>query len=239
MRILLVILMAGLTAGILLQAGRYSRSKALNRELEEQVARLQASANMAAKVDVPPLARPHEEQAELLRLRNQAAQLRSVSNELREARKQLDQLQAENHALKATGSSNLRTSEATSAPGARPRDSWQFSGYATPEACLESTLHAISKADYHAIMGSLTPEEAQRLQKEMGDRSPEEIGEKIRRDVARASSYQVLERKELSPNEAMLLVYAGGEEKVQRVLVQKIGQEWRFAGPAKQRGQRD
>jgi hypothetical protein len=175
----------------------------------------------------------------LVRLRNQAAQLRSVSNELHQARKKMDQLQAENHELKANDSSNLHTSAGTAPTGARPRDSWQFSGYATPEACLESTLHAISKGDYHAIMGSLTPEEAQRLQKEMGDRSPEEIGEKIRRDVAKASSYQVLERKELSPNEAMLLVYTGatGEEKVQRVLLQKIGQEWRFAGRADRRGQ--
>jgi cell division protein FtsB len=238
MRIFLVILVAGLTAGIVVQTGRYSRLRAHHRELEEQVARLQAGANEAANVDFPAPARaaPEEEQTELLRLRNQAAQLRSISNELHEARKRVDQLQAENHELKATGPSNPATSAGTSSAGARPRDSWQFSGYATPEACLESTLHAISKADYRAIMGSLTPEEAQRMQKEMGDRSPEEIGEKIRRDVAKATSYQVLERKELSPNEAMLLIYAGGEEKVQRVLLQKIGQEWRFAGPDR-RGQ--
>ena|SRR5258705_933424 len=239
MRILFTIVIAGLVAGIVIQTKRYSRLSADNRELERQVVQLQTGLNVATKADGPaPVDSPSEqEQTELLRLRNQAALLRSASNELREVRKQIDPLQAENRELKATGSSSVAGSADASSTGARPRESWQFSGYTTPEACLESTLYAISKADYNAIMGSLTPEEAQRLQKQMGDGSPEQIAEKIRRDVAKATSYQVLETRELSPNEAMLVIYAAGEEKAQRVLMQKIGQEWRFAGSADRRGQ--
>src|SRR6266850_2622196 len=99
MRALFIIVMVGLGAGVVIQTSRYSRLKPHNRALEQQVAELQAAMSVAAKVDVSAPVKPLEEQTELLRLRNQAAQLRSASNELREARKQMDHLQAENREL--------------------------------------------------------------------------------------------------------------------------------------------
>jgi len=226
-----------------IQTLRCSRLAAQNEKLAQQVAELHARiATLPTPTTGAPVdAMSDEERSELLRLRNQAAQLRSATNELQQARKQVDQLQVENQQLRSASLSGVATPAAGTASGMRQRESWQFLGYATPEACLESTLYAISKADYNTIMGSLTPQEAQRLQKEMdaANRSPEEVAEKIRRETAKTSSYQILERKDVSPNESMLLIYGSGEDKVQRVLLQKIGEEWRFAGSAERRGQRD
>src|SRR4030095_1203938 len=189
---------------------------AQNEKLAQQVAELHA--RIAALPDslaigAQPNAMSDEERSELLRLRNQAAQWRSATNELQQARKQVVQLQVDNEQLKTANSSRVVTSAAANAGGMRERDSWQFLVYATPEACLESVLYGISKADYNTIMGSLTPEEAQRLQKQFdaANKSPEEVAERIRRDVAKTTSYQVLERKDISPNESMLMIYGSGE----------------------------
>jgi hypothetical protein len=244
MRALIIVLIVALGGGAVIQTLRYSRLAAQNENLARQVAELHA--RIAALPDglaigAQPNAMSDEERSELLRLRNQAAQLRSATNELRQTRKQIDQLQVDNERLKTASSSGVAAPAAATAGGMRQRDSWQFLGYATPEACLESVLYGISKADYNTIMGSLTPKEAQRLQKQFdaANKSPEEVAENIRRDVAKTTSYQVLERKDISPNESMLLIYGSGEDKVQRVLLQKIGEEWKFAGSADRRGQRD
>jgi hypothetical protein len=240
MRALVTVLVIGLTAAVLFQTVRFSRLSEQNRQLQEEIAALRASASVPAETTAAAPANPlsDEERTELLRLRNQAAQLRSATNELQQARSQADRLREENRALNArvAASSAIGTAAAarSSAP-IHPRESWQFSGYATPEAALQSTLHAISTANYNGIMASLTPQEAQRLQREMdaGNKSPEEVAEKIRSEMAKATSYQVLESREVSPNQAVLLIYAGGEEKVQRVMLQKTGDEWKFAGAAK------
>jgi len=243
MRALIVVLVVGLAVGLTIQTLRHSRLAAQNEILARQVAELHARSGSVPTPTTGALANAmsDEERGELLRLRNQAAQLRSATNELQQARKQIDQLQADNEQLKTASSSRVGTSAAANAGGMRQREAWQFLGYATPEACLESVLYGISKADYNTIMGSLTPEEAQRLQKqfEAANKSPEEVAEKIRREMAKATSYQVLERRDVSPNESILLIYAGGEDKVQPVLLQKIGEEWKFGGSAKGRGQRD
>src|SRR5262245_39198908 len=234
MRTFIVILIVALAAGVAVQTLRCSRLADHNHQLQQQVAELRS--RVAAAPDTTTAAPANtlsdEERTELLRLRNQAAQLRAATNELQQMGRQFDQMRAENQDLRSrpAGPSNVGTAAAAPSTAAHPRESWQFSGYATPEAALQSTLFAISKADYNSIMTSLTPEEAQRMQKEMdaANKSPEEVAEKLRREVAKATSYQVLETKETSPTEATLLIYASGEEKVQRVLLQKIGADWKF-----------
>jgi Domain of unknown function (DUF4878) len=245
MRALVALLVIGLTAVAVFQTVRFSRLSEQSRQLQQEIADLRASA--AAPVETtaaaPADSLSDQERTELLRLRNQAAQLRTATNELQQARAQADRFRAENQELRSrpAAAAAVEARVAASSAPVHPRESWQFSGYATPEAALQSTLYAISKADYNTIMASLTPQEAQRLQREMdaGNKSPEEVAEKIRSEMAKATSYQVLESREVSPNQAVLLIYAGGEEKVQRVMLQKTGDEWKFAGSAGRRAQRE
>ena len=243
MRALVIIVILALAAGVAFQTVRLSRLAAQNQQLEAQIAELQArvAATPETTVGAPVNSVSDEERTELLRLRNQAAQLRNATNELQQVRRQFDQLRAENQELRSRPASSAPAPAAATASSApvHARESWQFLGYATPEAALQSTLYAISKADYNTIMASLTPQEAQRLQREMdaANRSPEEVAERIRRDVAKATSYQVLQQREISPTESVMVIYAGGEEKVQRVMMHKIGDEWKFGGAASRRVQ--
>jgi hypothetical protein len=94
----------------------------------------------------------------------------------------------------------------------------------------------MSQGDYQTFLASMSPEEAARMQKSFEGKTPEQIAEDGRRQTANAKSFQILGKQELSPDRVVLNVYvAGGEDRMQRVVMQKVGDEWKWAGNAGRR----
>jgi hypothetical protein len=232
MKLLIAVIIAALAAAVVTQTLRVSRLNAQNDALRQQLqtaeARAAEASNRPVQATVP--ATSEEDRSELLRLRNQAAQLKQATNELQKLRAQVQQLQAASQPAATAPAPNPNTPAAT---GPVPRESWAFAGYATPEATLQSAIFAMSQGDYQTFLGAMTPEEAARMQQSSQGKTPEQIAEEGRRETARIKSFQVLGREDLAPDRVMLQVYAdGGDSKVQRVMMQKIGEEWKWAGRA-------
>src|SRR5688500_16916417 len=139
MRALVTVLVIGLTAAVLFQTVRFSRLSEQNRQLQQEIADLRASSAAPPETTTAAPANPlsDEERTELLRLRNQAAQLRSATNELQQARAQADRLREENRALNArvADSSAIGTAAAALSSAPTPTSaSLQVYGVATHEA---------------------------------------------------------------------------------------------------------
>jgi hypothetical protein len=238
MKVLIAVLAMALAAGIVVQSMRVSKLKAQNEAQRQQVAALQAQADHLSSPASPPApAATDEDRSELLRLRNQAAQLKQVTNELQRLRMQVQQLQAANQHIRATPATPAPDTNAAAATGPVPRESWAFAGYATPEATLQSAVFAMSQGDYQTFLASMSPEEAARMQKSFEGKTPEQIAEEGRRETANARSFQILAKQELAPDRVVLNVFVAGEDRAQRIMMQKIGEEWKWAGNASRRQQ--
>jgi hypothetical protein len=229
MRALMVGIAIGLAAGLLFQELRYRDLKKLNQqlavnveELQKQLAAPEPAAASVAKTD-------NEEQFELLRLRNQAAQLRVATSEVRQLRAQLNQSRASAQARGAAPTS-AATAELVS------REAWGFAGYATPQAAFHSTMFAHSQGDHQTFLASLTGDLARDNQKELNNKTPEQFSENLRRETARFTGYRILEMEEVSPEETVLMIYYAGESDAEKVTMRKVGDEWRVAGPPTNKG---
>jgi hypothetical protein len=121
---------------------------------------------------------------------------------------------------------------ATAAAELVPREAWSFAGYATPEAAFQSTIFAHSQGDYNTFLASLTGDLARDNKEVLERKTPEEFAEYLRRETAKITSYRVLEREEISPEETVLVIYEAGISDMERVLMRKVGNEWKLAGPA-------
>jgi hypothetical protein len=232
MKLLIAVIIAALAAAVVTQTLRVSRLSAenetLRRELQAAQAQASETSNRPAQANVP--AASEEDRSELLRLRNQAAQLKQATNELQKLRTQVQQLQVASQQAPTAPAANPNS---PGVAGPVPRESWAFAGYATPEATLQSAIFAMSQGDYQTFLTAMTPEEAARMQQSSRGKTPEQVAEEGRRETARIKSFQVLGREELAPDRVMLQVYAdGGDNKVQRVMMQKVGDEWKWAGKA-------
>ena len=238
MKALITVPFVALTAGVIVQTMRVSTLNTQNAVLRQQLADLQAQVDHLSTAAAQPKAPSvsDEDRSELLRLRNQAAQLKQVTNELQRLRGQVQQLQAAHQQARAVAPPAADPNSAT-ATGSVPRESWSFVGYATPESALQSAIFAMSQGDYSTFLASMTPEEAARMQKTFEGKTPEQISEEGKRETARATSFQVLSKQELAPDRVMLNVFVAGEDRAQRLIMQKIGEEWKWAGNANRRQQ--
>ena len=231
-RALTIVIGFALAAGLVVQAIRYSGLKQVNQQLESKIAELQrqvAAREQPAAPATSPVIAEEGERIELLRLRNQAAQLRTATNELQQLRTKVSQLGASRQTAAASRASNGAAAEMVS------REALSFAGYATPDAALQSTLFAMTQGDHNAFLASLSPEEAQRVAKQSEGKTPEQMSEKWRRDTGEMTSYRILERDEVSSEEMVLVIYVAGEKKVVPMQMRKVGEEWKFAGVATDR----
>ena len=226
MRALTVGIVIGLTAGLLIQHLRSSNLRKMNQQLERNVAELQK--DMAAREPAPVASTEHAERLELLRLRNQAAQLRVATNELQQLRMQASQSRPSTQTTEGTPAS-------AGAGELVPREAWSFAGYATPEAAFQSMVFAMSQGDHTTYLASTTGEQAAQSRKKFEEKTPEEYGEHLRRETAKVTSYRILEKDEVSPDETVLVIYAAGAGGLLPFTMQKVGNEWKVAGPATDR----
>lgn len=225
MRAILAIGLVALAAGLAVQTLRLRQTIAKNQKLEGQIAELHSVGAAANASPGAANSSDGDDRTELLRLRNQVAQLRAATNELR--------------GLPA-GIQHSPVSPRATRPGAEfvPRESWTFAGYATPEAAFQSMFFAMGQRDYNAFIDSLSPEEADRAAEQFADKTPEQITEKWSRKtekIMKITGYRVLDRDEISPEEIVLVIYAGAEAGLLPMQMKKINDQWKFAGVATDR----
>ncbi len=183
---------------------------------------------------------------ELERLRAEAREVHKLRNEVSQLRsgvKEADQLRAENQRLRAAGrplqgapGTGVAAPSATaSQDGYYAKEHWAFTGYATPEAALQSVIWAMREGDTKTLLASLTPEEMERMQKEWGNKSEAQVSADTKRGTDKISGIRILESKTLSDDEVVLSVFAaGGEDKVQKISLKRYGAEWKMAGPKRE-----
>lgn len=165
---------------------------------------------------------------ELLRLRSEVGLLRRQTNELAKLREENRQLRA----TLAVGEALLSTNSPPMTPPENifPKESWAFAGYATPEAALQSFTWAMSTGDVRTFQASMSPDGQQQLAGKYEGKSDAEIAASMVSDMDKTSGYRILGKDVASESEVTLTIYIDGEATQARIKMQKIGNDWKFAG---------
>ena len=125
---------------------------------------------------------PDERLKELLRLRGEVGVLRQQG-------KEIEALRQENRQARAALESSLKTRNAGAPRAAAnadywPRDSWAFAGYASPEASLQTSVWAANTGDVKALLGGMTGEFQEKVQKDLEGKSEVEASDRAKAEVA-------------------------------------------------------
>ncbi len=168
--------------------------------------------------------------AELLRLRQQVEALRLQTNDLARLREALEQMETSDLASNDNGMDDLPD---LTEPVALPKDMWQFVGYSTPDAALESTLWALDHGEAATFLKGCTPALQQQLAREWAGQSDTELAATARDQVGRITGYRVVDRVAVSDSEVILTVYGSGSGDLSAMRLQLIDGEWRYAGLAR------
>jgi cytoskeletal protein RodZ len=165
------------------------------------------------------------------RLKAEIAQLRGAARDAQSAQTQA------NPARTANPSMRRAVTPAADAPPAAPvpagtftRDAWTFSGYATPESALVSAIWAMKEGNPKTYFESLTPDEQLRMTQVWADKTPEQIAAKHQGDVAKITDIRVVESHETAPDQLIMSVQIGGVDRVEKVSLKRIGDDWKFGG---------
>lgn len=175
------------------------------------------------------LQRLRGEAQDVFRLRNEVRQLRAVTNEAAILRAENQRLRVERPPAPVTVASSAPASEAALSDRF-PKESWKFSGYATPESALVSAIWSMKEGNPKSYLESVSPEEQARLGKSWENKTEAEIITKHQSDVAPITGVRVLDRKEVSPEETQMNVYIEGVGRMEKVSMKLVGNDWKFGG---------
>ncbi len=135
-------------------------------------------------------------------------------------------------AIMAAGTVTVTMHRSTAAPQTSP---FVFSGYATPEAAIESMLWAGSIGDFKKFQAGCTQEQIERFKNRMAGKSEDEIR---REAIAWANAhvgYKITQKEVIAGDEVHLHISAPPSAQGLRngnviVIMKKIGNEWKQAG---------
>ena len=169
-----------------------------------------------------------EQLTELLKLRNEAGQLRGNMAEK-------EPLQADNARLRAAvAKSDEQLAQAQSAPNYWPKDQLSFAGYASPESTVRSLLWAMKNGDVSAWRSICTPKTRSEME-ERWDRQKKSEAARIAEMKAAANGlisasvgFHVIEERMIAPDQAEVTLSFDGEGKTRKFVLHKIGTEWKF-----------
>jgi hypothetical protein len=166
---------------------------------------------------------------DLLKLRNEARQLRALTNETA-------RLQEENRLLKEgkTNGAPVAVVIPTTDPeeAVVSRENWTFAGYATPEATLQSSFWALREGDLDAYLEAMTAENRMSVDAQIQneEKTPEELAAEIKRSGASVEGFQILEQTAVTEESIMLRVQmSGGGNAVHHFMFTRVGNEWKMS----------
>lgn len=206
-------------------------------ELRAEIAALRAQAETSAPTAGSDAAERdaelqslRKEVQELVRLRGEVTQLRTSAKEADKLRAQVQQLQAESQQARAGAAAASTPARAASPADTFHRDSWTFAGYASPESALVSAIWAMREGNPKTYLDSLAPEEQARMSQAWAGKNEADVAAKHQSDVSKITSIRVVDRQEVSPDHVTMSVYIGGVDRLEKVSMQRVGNDWKFGG---------
>jgi RNA polymerase sigma factor (sigma-70 family) len=223
-----VVLAGAATTLVVRQSALGNENKTLLQRVD-QLAQLQLEnerlSNLVAKANGSQ--RPAStELDELLRLRAEANDLRRQTNEI--ARLQAENQRLRTSVAKVAGSKAGDTT--ASVQENLPKESWAFVGYAEPESAFQSCVWAMNSGDAKTFLASLSPQGMERHN--VKGKSEEEIAKENKEEFQDVTGFKIVDKSVISDNEVVLTVYASGINNTTRFKFQRIGSDWKNAGPA-------
>jgi hypothetical protein len=164
---------------------------------------------------------------ELLRLRAEFGVLRQLTNELERARSENTEAHAAvDRYLANEAAPKVATGDFW------PRDSWNFTGFGSPDDALRSSLWASNNGNLKALLDSTTGEFRQMMEKEFEGKSADEAAIRAMDEVSNLKSVQVVNRDFQSADTAVLTAAFedGDQTHTTKLLLKKVGNEWKLAG---------
>jgi hypothetical protein len=226
-------LVVGLAIGFAAQREARIKAETEHTALEHQLETLRGIAaenlqlsNLVARASAPkPL--PGDESGELLRLRSEVSELRRQCADLKSALSEND----EAHIAPAP-SSRTSAADAVKTQDFWPRNSWEFAGYATPDAALQSSLWAANNGDLKGVLAAATDDLRENMEKNLEGKSETEASVRVMDEVSGVQSIRVLDR---TPQpDGTVLINAVFTEKydthTRKIILQKVGADWKIAG---------
>jgi RNA polymerase sigma factor (sigma-70 family) len=223
------------TGTYLLQQSKMDSMQAEKERLvsqQESLSKDREDALVAGVASQEALKRAEKERSELLRLRNEVGLLRQKSNELVKAAAENEELRTQ---LK-------RPAQPLVAKGLEPgqthfpKESWGYAGYASPEAAAHTWTWAMSQGKVELVLESIAPEAQARFKDRLEGSKAEELAQEIAKGLKLWGGYDITERKDISENEVHLkmAMYKADGSSVDQAdyKIKKIGDLWKFAGPA-------
>jgi RNA polymerase sigma factor (sigma-70 family) len=110
-----------------------------------------------------------------------------------------------------------------------------FAGFATPEAALQSLVWSEGTGDLDRLLAACTPEQADRFKKKISGMAKDEMKKRMLQEAKNRSNYEITDKDVVSETEVRLHLrvqpYPGHPNVGNDIQVmQKIGNEWRYAG---------
>ena len=203
-----------------------------NEELRSRIESLELEA--ASTDRVLEIARGHSDKlrdqtTELMRLRNEVTQLRVEKNAVEPLKVENEKLKNEVGELRSRAGVDGK-GPGTAQPAQFPRESWSFSGYASPESALVSAIWAMKEGNPETYLNSLTPKEQERMALVWQNKAENEIADKHKSDVSKIAGLRVVARQNLSPTEVIMNVYLEGPDRMEKIRMNQVGQDWKFGG---------
>jgi RNA polymerase sigma factor (sigma-70 family) len=225
------LVIAGVATPLVIQHQAQASLRQQNRALLEQNAQLAADgdrfSNELAQAKSAQTS-ANEQLNELLKLRGEVGSLRRQTNDLAKLQAENQQLRS---SLAATGARPKVAAQRTPPQDSVPKESWAFVGYADPESAFQSTAWAMSQGDVKAYRASLSPGGSEF--KHAQGKSEEELAARAKAEMEKVTAFKIIDKEAISDDEVLLAVYASGINESAKFRLQRIGNEWKMAGPVK------
>jgi len=163
---------------------------------------------------------------ELLRLRNEVRQLRAQGSEVEKLRQENQRLASTIKSLSSRKSPSFAEME-----GYAAKETWSHSGFATPEAALQTLLWAVREGQISAVAECMSPESRPGFEREFAKKS-EEAKKKALQDglgqLVQTGGYSLVDKEEVAEDKVLLGIQAVAGGTVAKVVLRRFGNEWKF-----------
>jgi DNA repair exonuclease SbcCD ATPase subunit len=219
-------LLALLTTTVALQrrglAEARQEQQALLAARQEAKQLAEVNRNLAA---VPP---PGEELAALRQGNRDLPSLRNEVRQMRDQRKDFERLQAENQRLAEQLKTPRKT--ITELAGFVARSNWVSSGFATPEAAVQTAFWAMNTHNFPALAECLEPlareemlEQHKKMTEEQRQRAAEEFGR-----LGTVKGFRIAEKNVESPDKVLLKIQVATDGELLEMTLRRHGPEWKL-----------
>jgi hypothetical protein len=200
-------------------------------QMADLIAENEQLSNLLARASHPQ-SLSDDQSRELLRLRGEVGVLRQQSRELEAVRD--ENRKARTALASSLKNQNAGTTKAAATADYWPRDSWTFTGYASPDAALQSLFWAGNNGDLTTMLASTTGDARKEIEAQYGNKSESEASIRAMDDISGLKSIRVLNR-EIQSDDTVVLTATfedRNETNTGKLLMKKIGNEWKFSGEA-------